>query len=450
MRALANTMLASASVAALAVTLTATTALANDTYGPFPITEKSYKGDKKNSVSYTGQVARHVLHDSLKKLAGQGNGQPNPELKAKMMSYFKGEDAGRAILAPKTKEKFVVKQTAVDDISKKKNLAGKTYKGAIAGMPNGMTGAELVEFWIDKASAADKGVDKANGLNYPQLISKFIMGAVSYNQAVDVYLDEKLNADDKPNNKPYSDGAHYTGKEHAWDEGFGYFGAPAHTLSLTPKNVFDIAKQKDLAAADANKDGKVDLRSEMTFGPAYYAAAFDASSQGKSNATNYLATITRAFVDGRKLIADAKGEKLTEAQRTELKKHASVIASNWEKVLAEATYKYAGSVYNDMVKLKIIVDADGDTSKVLKNYIKHWGELKGFSLALQVGKNNLGETATRLNRLIGFGPLLLNSSQVIDIDRKGNYVRDQSIAWGEYMLHIVALPVNIDDLAGIQ
>ena len=436
MRLVITTMRASVSVAALIVAMSATTALANDVYGPFPVTLKDYNGDKRNSVSYSGQIARHVLHDSLKKLAGQGTGQANAELKSEMMSYFKGSDPGRAIIVPKTKGDFAIQQSAVDDVSKKKNLAGKTFKGTVTGMPNNMTGSELVEFWIDKAASANKGVDMVNGFNYPQLISKFIMGAVSYNQAVDSYLDEKLNADKNPNDKPYKKGAYYTGKEHIWDEAFGYFGTPAHTLSLTPKNVYDIAKQKDLAAADANKDGKVDLKSEMAFGPAYYAAGFDASVYGKSNGTRYLHTITKAFLDGRKLITSAKGAKLTDAQRAELEKYASVVASNWEKVLAEATYKYAGSVYKDMTKLKTIVDAKGDTSKVMKNYIKHWGELKGFSLALQTGKSNLGETATKLNRLIGFGPLLLNSSQVTDIDSKGNYVRDQSVAWGEYMVHM--------------
>ena len=82
---------------------------------------------------------------------------------------------------------------------------------------------------------------------------------------------------------------------------------------------------------------------------------------------------------------------------------------------------------------------NGDIKKVNGNYIKHWGELKGFSLSLQTGKNNLGETATRMNRLIGYGPLLINSSQVTDIDSKGNYIRDQSHSWGEYMLHMVKL-----------
>ncbi|MFY0613008.1 MAG: DUF4856 domain-containing protein [Hyphomicrobiaceae bacterium] len=427
-------------------------ALADDSYADFPVTMKGYSGSKKTSVSYSGQIARHTLHDSLKKLAGFGSGKPDTELRAKMMSYFKGKDAGRAIIAPKTNGLFAVKQSAIEEISKGKNLAGKTFKGTITGMPNNMTGPELVEFWINKASEANKGLDTANGYNYPQLISKFVMGAVSYNQAVDNYLDELLTADKKPNDRPYSKGAAYTGKEHVWDEAFGYFGTPAHTLSLTPKQVYDIAKQREGAvkAADANGDGKIDLKTEMTFGPAYYAAGFDASVYGKSNGTKYLHTITRAFVDGRKLIASANGAKLTDSQRAKLIGYASVVRENWQRVLAEATFKYAGSVYKDMTKLKTIRDAKGDPSKVLKNYIKHWGELKGFALALQTGKDNLGETATRLNRLIGYGPLMLDETQVVDMNRKGNYLRDQTISWGEYMLHMAKVQKLMIDKFGVK
>ncbi len=437
---------------AAAVALLSGAASADDTvYAGFPVTVKGYAGKKTTSVSYTGQIARHALHDSLKKLAGSGNGKENPALKAKMMSYFAGTDAGRKILAPTTKGAFAISQGEVDAISKGKNLSGKTYKAAVAGMPNGMTGPELVAFWIDKASSADKGFDAANGYDYPQLISKFIMGAVFYNQAVDGYLDEYLGPDKKPNDKPYKKGAPYTGKEHAWDEAFGYFGAPVHTLDLTPNQVYGIAKRRAeaLAAADRDKDGKVDLKTEMTFGPAYYAAGFDASVYDKGNRTSYLHTITKAFLDGRKLLAAAKGEKLTDADRAKLKDHAATIAGNWEKVLAEATFKYAGSVYKDMTKLKTIVDADGNPAKQYRKYVKHWGELKGFSLALQSGKNNLGETATRLNRMIGAGPLLLNASQVVDIDRKGNYLRDQGPAWGEYMLHMAKVQKLLIEKFGV-
>ena len=157
-------------------------------YANFPITLKGYNGNKTSSVSYSGQIARHVLHDSLKALAGKGNGKPNPELKAKMMAFFAGKDAGRLIIAPSTKGRFIVKQSNIDGISKEKNLAGKTFKGTISGMPNNLTGTELLTFWIDKASEANGGVDLANGYNYQQLISKFIQGAVSYNQAEQIQL----------------------------------------------------------------------------------------------------------------------------------------------------------------------------------------------------------------------------------------------------------------------
>jgi hypothetical protein len=411
-------------------------------YANFPVTLKGYTGSKTTSESYTGQMARQVLHDSLKKLAGKGNGKPNPALKAQMNSYYSGKTKGRVIVAPTSKGKFVVKQTKVDQISKKKNLSGKTFKGTIAGMPNNMTGPALVKFWIDKASSAKKGADLNNGYNYPQLISKFLMGAVFYNQAVDNYLDEKMSAKKKPNNKPYKKGARYTGKEHSWDEAFGYFGMPAHGMSLSPKQLYAIAKRKPaaLAYADHNGDGKVDLYREMVFAPAYYAAGSD-----KKGKTTYAKAITQAFLDGRSVITSAKGAKLSNSQRASLRKYAAIIEKNWEQTLAEAVFKYAGSCFKDLKKLK-----KSQSSKALGKYVKHWGELKGFSLSLQAGRKNLGETATRLNRLIGFGPVLMNSSQVVDINSKGQYVKDQSSGVDNYMVHMLKVQKLMVDKFGVK
>ena len=240
----------------------ATPASAGDAvYGKFPVTLKSWMGNETNSVAYTGQIARQVLHDSLKKLAGKGNGKPNAALQAEMMLYFEGKGKNRKILAPTSKGPFVIKQKTVGEISNP-NLAGKTYKGTVSGMPNNMTGPELIKFWIGKAASANKGVDIANGYNYPQLISKFILGAVFYHQAVDNYLDEKMTAGNKPNNKPYKKGKHYTGKEHSWDEAFGYFGFPAHGLMLTPSQLYDIAKRKPTAVSTTT-DSKVDGASQI-------------------------------------------------------------------------------------------------------------------------------------------------------------------------------------------
>ena len=78
------------SIGIIALIMLPQLSLGAEVYGNFPVTEKSYSGSKKDSTSYTGQMARHVLHNSLKKLAGKGNGKPNLDLKAKMLSYYAG------------------------------------------------------------------------------------------------------------------------------------------------------------------------------------------------------------------------------------------------------------------------------------------------------------------------------------------------------------------------
>lgn len=107
-----------------------------------------------------------------------------------------------------------------------------------------MTGVEVREFMLAKATETENGFDPLTGYDYIQLVSKFAMGAVFYNLAVDNYLDEKLEADNKPNSKSYKEGAAYTVKEHVWDEAFGYFGVPAHAMTLSAKDAYNIAKQK--------------------------------------------------------------------------------------------------------------------------------------------------------------------------------------------------------------
>lgn len=415
---------------ALAISLLATAATAQS-YGPFPITEKSYAGDKTNSVSYTGQVARNVLLDSLKSLAGKGDGGGNAaELKATMMKYFAGTDEDLPIISHTDKEGFDIKQSTIHEISKGKDIKGKLYKGLVPGWPGNLTGPEVMEDMIARAAKSDGGFDADTGMDWGQLIQKFGIGAMGYNQAVDNYLDEKLEADNKPNNKPYKEGAPYTGKEHSWDEAFGYFGAAAHSLDLSAEQAYAVTKKKDAAAADANGDGVIDLKTEMVFANAYYAAGAD-----KSGKTDYLPTITSAFIEGRKLITSADGAALSDAQRSQLKAYAATIEEEWTKVLAEATFKYAGSVYKDIAKMR--ADDSDDDAKAYRAYVKHWGELKGFSMALQTGRENLGGTAVRLNRLIGFGPVTMDESIVTGVDAEGNFVKDKKMSWNAYQLNML-------------
>ena len=431
--------------AIVAVALSGTMAL-SDGYGPFPVTLNGYSGDKTNTVSYSGQIARHVLEQSLKKLAGKGNGGGNAtDLEAQMLSYFNGSDDDLPIIAPKSKDGFKIKQTSLHQISKGKNISGKFYDGAMPAWPGNMSGKDVAYNMIAMAAKSNKGFDADTGYDWAQLISKYTMGAMAYNQAVDNYLDEKLSAEKKPNNKPYKDRAHYTGKEHSWDEAFGYWGAAAHQHGFNPNKVYEIAKMKNQGVADKNGDGMVDLKSEYVFGPCYYAAAFDRSG---TKSTNYTNTMFDAFLDGRKLITAAAGDALSDSERSQLKAYAATIEENWEKVLAEAVFKYAGSVYKDINKMK---DLSGDDlKKAYRAYAKHWGELKGFAMAMQSGKSNLGATATKMNELMGFGPVTLNNSYVTGMDSNGNFVMDRKKSWSDYQLHMLKIQQMMVDQFSVK
>ena len=63
-------------------------------------------------------------------------------------------------------------------------------------------------------------------------------------------------------------------------------------------------------------------------------------------------------------------------------RQAEIICSNWEKVIAEAVFKYAGSVYKDLEKMK----DNAKDAKMFGKYVKHWGELKGLRWLLKQEK----------------------------------------------------------------
>ncbi len=418
----------------LVTSLLTCAAFASDVYGPYPVTLKGYSGDATNSVSYSGQVGRQLLHNSLKKAIS--NGAPMNELKA----YFNGSDSELPLLDPVSSADFKVDVSNINDVSKT-NLAGKAYGGVINGWPGGMTGKEVLLSMIERAAQTENGYDAKHGHDYAQLVSKFTMGAVFYHQACDNYLDEKLEADNKPNNKPYNDksGTYYTGKEHSWDEGFGYWGAAAHGATLSARQNYDIAEKKDMAAADANGDGVVNLKSEMNYAHSYYASAYD-----KGGVTDYYNTITKAFIDGRQIITEANGEALSDSARSDLKAKARIICSNWEKVIAESVFKYAGSVYCSLEALK---EKPGDEA-LKRKYAKYWGELAGFSLSLHTSGQNLGELGTRIDRLVGFGPVV-NGSKVTGVDPGGNYFVMAEANADKEMVHMLKLQKLMVDEFGV-
>ena len=54
-----------------------------------------------------------------------------------------------------------------------------------------------------------------------------------------------------------------------------------------------------------------------------------------------------------------------------------------------------------------------------------------------------------MNRMMGFGPVLLNASQVVGVDSNGNFIKDQAQDWGEFKLHMLKIQKLMVDEFGI-
>ena len=52
--------------------------------------------------------------------------------------------------------------------------------------------------------------------------------------------------------------------------------------------------------------------------------------------------------------------------------------------------------------------------------------------------------------MMGFGPVLLNSSQVTGVDSNGNFIKDESSGWDEYKLHMLKIQKLMVDVFAVK
>ena len=459
-----------------------TTAFSQPTsYSGFPVTLKDAEGE--TSVSYKGQMARHVLRESAKE-AMKTPSTSSYAVIGEINTYLKNENNvidDAPIKAPVSKDEFIIKETVNNELGTEKDLYGKLFdaegngdpipgvagadKAKTLGVPGGKTAKEVVNLWVGHFGADHAGHldgeadhhDLKHGYDYRQLLPKYLMGAVFYSESVNHYLDENLEPGTKDNDKPYKEGKHYTGKEHSWDEGFGYFGAAAHYGERSAEENYEINKMgkkktaaEALALADKDGDGKVSLYTEYNSGPAYYAASFD--KDGKST---YGKDIMDGWLQGRTIITnavDAEGHarKLNADERNQLKTLGSTIQHNWEAVFAEAVFKYAGESFEEIEKL------EAGTSSDPKKYYSVWSEMKGFMLALQYGGANSKidkTTFEEIDNLIGFGPVQPNGKQVNGIEAGENaesFTLGSGNTLEDYKANMLEVQKKIDAFYGLK
>jgi len=405
--------------------------------------------DFGDSVSYSGQVARHLLILELTNYIGSGLQEDldadkfdtRQDVLDALMALYKTTDEGyetelgqRALTVSTLVE---AKQKTLSEISSSKKdlsgkIAGNDEKGqhkdwsaefVAFGDKGSMSPEALIEHFLGKiADNAEKfimgetrtdvlGGDitkvylDSNGLDYKQLVQKVLLGAVAFSQGADDYLDDDTEGKGLlADHTALVDGKTYTNLEHQYDEGFGYFGAARDYLAYTDDEIAKKSGRDEYQGMfDTDGDMMIDFKSEFNFGHSQNAAKRDRGTADKTNPTDLTKEAMTAFIAGRKLLADTAdaGLALDDAQMLELKGFRDTALMAWEKSIAATAIHYVNDTKGDLDKF-------GTDDFSYADLAKHWSELKGFFVSLQFNRFSplTDEQFEQVNALIGDAPVL--------------------------------------------
>lgn len=424
---------------------------------PNPNLYQAWDASCASTVAYEGQVARHVLIKDLSAFMGAAGERIDTgawfpaegEVVGALNFYFRfdSETAGAESIALQTTPPPL--QTAWEAFGSGKDLVGKIagndavtdhkdWSTEFAGWQdaslasNGGDVSNPEGFVIALFSAFEKqAIDRANavipvdpsgqplplgvtadGRDLQQLAEKFLQVAVTFSQGADDYLD-----DDVPgkgllsSNAAVEEGKTYTPLAHAWDEGFGYFGASRHYADFTDEELAGKGGREGYASgyADHNGDEKVDLHAEYSFGAAVNAAKRDHAAAELGAQIDLTGDAFTAFLEGRKLIASRTGE-LSEADLDALRAHRDAALLAWERTYMATVIHYINEVLAAMV-------AFGTPEYDFVEHAKAWSEAKGFAFAPQFSPHSPLSAAdfAALHEALGDAPVLSTAASA-DVD----------------------------------
>ena len=404
----------------------------------------------EETVSYSGQVFRHVLiHELTNYIDNLTTNIDNASIVfgtteevVASLNFYVNFDSNTSGEVPLSFEKSL--QQVYNDISQDKNLIEKLAgndtvtdhknwnDGAFQGWSNASSPQALLQEWFTTIGSqsisrisGDYVVDihtpvyvTPEGQDLKQLSQKFLLGAVVFSQGADDYLDDDIENKGILSSNVLEEGQTYSELAHAWDEGFGYFGAAQNYMQYT-----DVQIAEGLYI-DSNNDGFLDLHSEKNWGHSVNAAKRDLGSQ---SGTDFTHGAWMGFWEGRALIHSVSGN-LSEAQRDQLKIHRNQVLDNWEKSISATVVHYINEVLGDMKTF-------GTDEFSFVNLAKHWSEMKGFSLGLQFNPHSpVSESDFLLfHQLVGDAPTLPSASEEAITEYQQNLLEARSILQDTYL-----------------
>ncbi|MEM1055257.1 MAG: DUF4856 domain-containing protein [Bacteroidota bacterium] len=333
--------------------------------------------DGASSVNIGGQVARQLQLQDLKSaidaLAKTG---ATPITLAELNAIYDYADTGLSIRSG-VPDGLTPSAQTYEQISAGKSLRGRKgadatllYSAGLIGNAQDVTVNDVIQAYfqiiVDNSNDASKLGTPAvyttdDGVDLTQMINKILIGAILFDQTSNKYLADIL---DRDNTEPRGDGQPDTDQEHRFDEAYGYFGSARDYSSYSDDQ---LAGGVTDWARDSNGDGTLDYTTEYNFGIARNAGKRD---RGGSN-IDLTANAFEAFRRGRTAIVNGDQTILASARQD--------ASEAVEKVIAATAIHYINVTLQEMATLT--QDEVNNANDV--NLNKFWGEMKGFTYALQ-------------------------------------------------------------------
>lgn len=428
-----------------------------DACDPIPTTYTYTDGAGADTVNYTGQTKRHILiSDMVDTIAGLQE-DINQDVVAELNFFFRYDAAADGNVSSFDIGEPLLPNDGMGNLTYGSIASGKSLVEKIAG-GDGQGGGETTrlidgEFfgWVNGADADPLPVEYVNflfqnlddeatdgtsplipvddgllvpldtvtidaqGIDYRQVIQKFLLTSVAFSQATNDYLQT-----DFANALTLEAGEAYTTAEHDWDESFGYFGAARNYADYSDDEIRAAGGRPEFAGGynDANGDGLIDIRAEYNFGASTNCAKRDAGSANNTNPTDLTQDVIDAYLLGREILknAAAAGTLTTEAQAA-LDEAGRIAGLTYEACYAATVIHYINNLIDDMSQFDTV---DGEFASLdnFKNMAKHWGEMKGFAIGLQFSPfSPFREDAAALDdlrtvlELMGDHPVLADGTQ---------------------------------------
>lgn len=382
----------------------------------------------ESSVSYQGQICRHVLINALTNAVRDAAEIQGTEYRGDAVPYFDDTIAG-ALADQDTAQVLDLDLPVPDDVATLGDLCGtkhlvqklagndtvtdhRDWTTAFEGV-DGFSSAEayaraLIEEASEQAATGANPIGAPSyvtpdGRDLAQLVQKFLLGAVVLSQGMDDYLDDDVEGKGLLASAEQDGDAAFSSLEHQWDEGYGYFGAArAYGERSDEENRSGVV--------DDNEDGVLDINAEHNFGASTNAAKRDAGASAEAP-TDFTAQAFLAFKTGRAIITET-GEDFadmsTDEQEALLAARDAAVKA-WEAAYAATVVHYINDTLAD---LAAIDDSEAEFS--LADLAKHFSEMKGFALSFQFHRNSplnaeldddSGDTGfQRLHQLLGDAP----------------------------------------------